>query len=69
MAMAMAGSMRVAERRGRMGVMRPGLPSEDELLVEHGGLGEVGDLGGAADVGCGGEDGVLEERAKEGVGA
>jgi len=40
-----------------------------DVLVEDGGLGEVGDLGGASDVGGGGEDGVLKEGAKEGVGA
>ena len=62
--------MRVAESRGRIGgdAARLALRGE-ELLVEDGGLGEVGDLGRAADVGGGGEDGVLEERAEEGVGA
>jgi hypothetical protein len=41
----------------------------ENLLVEDGALGEVGDLGGATDVGGSGQDGVLKDRAQDGVGA
>ena len=41
----------------------------EDAVVEDRALGEVGDLGGAADVGGGGEDGVLEDGAEQGVGA
>lgn len=41
----------------------------EDAPVEDGGLGEVRDLGGTADVGGCREKGVLEDRAKEGVGA
>ena len=54
----MAGSISVAERRGRMGVMRP-----ENALVEHGALREVGYLGRAADVRRGGQDRVLKDGA------
>src|SRR5206468_1058247 len=39
----------------------------EDLLIEHGALGEVGDLGGAADVSSGGKDSVLKNGAEERV--
>jgi hypothetical protein len=41
----------------------------EDALVEDSALGEVSNLGRAADVSGSGQDGVLEDRAEDGVGA
>jgi hypothetical protein len=41
----------------------------EDAGVEDFGLGEIGNLGGTANVGRGGKNGVLEDGPQEGVGA
>jgi hypothetical protein len=61
------GDGRLDQRGGE--ARQDGRDAAEDVLVEDGALGEVGDLGGAADVGRGGQDGVLKDGAQQGVGA
>ena len=61
-----SGDGRLDERGGE--AREDGGDAAKDLLVDCGGLREVGDLGGATDVSGGGQDGVLKDGAEERVG-